>query len=136
MTLKNLLVQVTFGDCDPAGIVFYPNILRWADAGFHHLLRGHGGHANLCKRLQALGVGLAESNARFLSPLRDGDLLEIDSAITEWGRKTLTVLHRGRVGQRLAFEVKEVRCLFKATETGIVAAEVSELRALLEKGSA
>src|SRR4051812_35838364 len=23
---------VEFGDCDPAGIVFYPNFLRWTDA--------------------------------------------------------------------------------------------------------
>ena len=25
-------VQIQWGDCDPAGIVFYPNFLRWMDA--------------------------------------------------------------------------------------------------------
>ena len=26
-------VRIEFGDCDPAGIVFYPNFQRWIDAG-------------------------------------------------------------------------------------------------------
>ena len=25
-------VKIEFGDCDPAGIVFYPNFQRWIDA--------------------------------------------------------------------------------------------------------
>ncbi|BEU28074.1 hypothetical protein PBP221_82140 (plasmid) [Paraburkholderia sp. 22B1P] len=28
-------IDVQFGDCDPAGIVFFPNYLRWVDAAFH-----------------------------------------------------------------------------------------------------
>jgi 4-hydroxybenzoyl-CoA thioesterase len=129
-------VAVSFGDCDPAGIVFYPNIFRWADASFHNLLRQYGGHAALCRDLQSQGIGVIESSGRFLSPLRDGDQLEIESVITDWGRKTLTLVHIGRVGPRGAFEVKEVRCLFKATETAMVAAEVGDLRARLQNGGA
>jgi 4-hydroxybenzoyl-CoA thioesterase len=127
-------VPVSFGDCDPAGIVFYPNILRWCDAAFHTHLRPVGGHADLCARFQAEGIGLVESTARFQSPLRDGDLLEIDTWVSDWGRRTLTVTHKGSVGGNAAFEVTEVRCLFKATETGMVAAEVGDLRAVLETG--
>ena len=32
--LNHYLVQVDWGDCDPAGIVFYPNFYRWMDRGF------------------------------------------------------------------------------------------------------
>jgi 4-hydroxybenzoyl-CoA thioesterase len=128
-------VSVSFGDCDPAGIVFYPNILRWCDAAFHTYLRPAGGHAKLCAMLQAVGIGLIESNARFQSPLRDGDLLDIDTSISDWGRRTLTVTHNGSVGGVASFEVKEVRCLFKATETGMVAAASGDLRAMLEAGN-
>jgi 4-hydroxybenzoyl-CoA thioesterase len=134
MIASKTSVPVSFGDCDPAGIVFYPNILRWCDASFHSHLRSVGGHAHLCTMLQAVGIGLVESNARFQSPLRDGDLLHIDTNIGEWGRRTLTVTHKGSVGGKAAFEVTEVRCLFKATEAGMVAAEVGELRAVLEAG--
>lgn len=135
MTASKTSVPVSFGDCDPAGIVFYPNVLRWCDAAFHTHLRPVGGHAGLCAMLQAVGIGLVESNARFQSPLRDGDPLEIDTRISGWGRRTLTVSHKGTVGGRVAFEVTEVRCLFKATETGMVAAEVGDLRAVLETGN-
>jgi acyl-CoA thioesterase FadM len=31
--------EVQFGDCDPAGIVFYPNYLAWFDAAFGRMLR-------------------------------------------------------------------------------------------------
>jgi 4-hydroxybenzoyl-CoA thioesterase len=135
MSTSSTRVSVSFGDCDPAGIVFYPNILRWCDAAFHTHLRPAGGHAALCAKFQAEGVGLVESTARFQSPLRDGDLLEIDTRISVWGRRTLTVTHNGSVDGRAAFEVTEVRCLFKATETGMVAAEVGDLRAVLETGN-
>lgn len=133
---SSTFVPISFGDCDPAGIVFYPNILRWCDAAFHTFLRPFGGHAALCGRLQAEGIGLVESNARFQSPLRDGDRLEIDTQIIDWGRRTLTVSHKGSVGGRAAFEVTEVRCLFMPTECGMVAAEVSGLQALLQTGGA
>ena len=33
---------VEFGDCDPAGIVFYPNYLRWMDAASLHFFRAMG----------------------------------------------------------------------------------------------
>lgn len=29
-------VEAMFGDCDPAGIVFFPNFLKWMDASSHN----------------------------------------------------------------------------------------------------
>ncbi|MFL6695326.1 MAG: acyl-CoA thioesterase, partial [Ramlibacter sp.] len=29
-------VRVEFGDCDPAGIVWFPNFFRWIDAASRH----------------------------------------------------------------------------------------------------
>lgn len=131
MTPEITEVSVSFGDCDPAGIVFYPNILRWSDAAFHTSLRKFGGHAKICKMLGAVGIGLIESNIRFETPLRDGDVVVVETQVTEWGRRTLTVTHVGTMGGRKAFHVTEVRCLFKATENGIVADEVAALREIL-----
>jgi len=53
--------RVSFGDCDPAGIAYYPNMFKWIDTTFHDWMRIHGGHATLCKRLEAIGIGLMES---------------------------------------------------------------------------
>ena len=35
-------MTIEWGDCDDAGIVFYPNYFRWFDNAFHHLLRQCG----------------------------------------------------------------------------------------------
>ena len=125
-------IPVTFGDCDPAGIVFYPNIFRWMDAGFHQLLRPHGGHAAICKHLGAIGVGLMEASAEFKSPIHDGDALHLTVSVTQWSRRSMTVIHAGRVRDRPAFKGREVRGLFMPVEHGIVAADLKTFRSVLE----
>ena len=37
-------IQVQFGDCDPAGIVFFPNFSKWMDAASLHFFMSCGGH--------------------------------------------------------------------------------------------
>ncbi|MGR1581327.1 acyl-CoA thioesterase [Thalassobius sp. S69A] len=121
-------VQVSFGDCDPAGIVYYPNTFRWMDACFHDALRPFGGHAAICQELQATGIGLVDSGAQFRTPLRDGDRLNIRLTVLDWARKTLTLGYEGHVAERLAFTGKEVRCLFQPTAKGLSAGNMSLLR--------
>lgn len=124
--------NVTFGDCDPAGIAFYPNTFRWFDATFHDMLKKFGGHAKLCEKLGAKGLGLAHAEAQFRSPLTDGDRLDVTLRIETWDERSVTIRYEGHTGQRLAFEGQEVRCLFKAGECGIVAGQIEELRQILE----
>ncbi len=124
-------LQVTFGDCDPAGIVFYPNMFRWMDASFHHFLRTHGGHAAICKKLDAVGLGLIDASAQFKRPLKDGDKLDIHLSLTDWSNKTVTIKYTGKVGDRTAFESKEVRALFKPSDKGITAGELKDFKTLI-----
>lgn len=131
MHIKSL-TNVSFGDCDPAGIVFYPNIFRWMDAAFHKMLRQYGGHQKLCTKLGGLGLGLVDASAQFRSAIRDGDLLEVHGTINEWSRKSMTLTYQGHVGERLAFEGREVRCLFTKGESGIVTGDIGALRTILE----
>ncbi|AJE44897.1 acyl-CoA thioesterase [Celeribacter indicus] len=128
-----LTVDVTFGDCDPAGIVFYPNIFRWMDAAFQKLLRPLGGHDAVCAEFGTIGLGLADAQAQFRSTIRDGDLLEIHTSYANWSRRSVTLAYEGRVDGRIAFEGREVRCLFIRGETGIVAGDIGALRSRLEK---
>jgi 4-hydroxybenzoyl-CoA thioesterase len=123
---------VTFGDCDPAGIVFYPNFFAWFDRTFHDWLRKFGGHAAICSSLGALGLGLMEVNAKFRAPLRDGDTLDLKLSIEAWDRKALRLTYEGDVNGKSAVVGSEVRGLFKTSLTGIMAADMQELRAYLE----
>jgi 4-hydroxybenzoyl-CoA thioesterase len=122
---------VTFGDCDPAGIVFYPHFFAWFDRTFHDWLRNFGGHAKICGALGAAGLGLMEVNAKFRAPLRDGDTLDLHLSIEAWDRKALRLSYLGEVDGKTAVQGSEVRGLFKTAPTGIMAADMQELRAYL-----
>lgn len=85
-------ILVRFGDCDPAGIVFYPRYYEmfnsvvedWCDAGldldFHtmHMERG-------------LGVPAVRIETDFIQPSRLGDRLRAELAVHRLGRASLHV---------------------------------------------
>lgn len=127
-----LIRDISFGDCDPAGIVFYPNVFRWMDAAFHEVLRPHGGHARLCEALGMVGLGLVDASVQFQHPMRDGDRLHLHVSVTSWSRRSLTARHEGRVNDRITFVGQEVRCLFRQGDAGMIAADLAPFRALLE----
>jgi 4-hydroxybenzoyl-CoA thioesterase len=125
--------EVSFGDCDPAGIVWYPRIAGWMDRAFHAMMRAHGGHGPVCARLGAHGVGVVELGLSFRAPLRDGDRAAISLAVESWSRRTFRLRYEGRVGGRPAFEGFEVRALFVPDGAGgLRAGEVAPLREVLD----
>lgn len=127
-----LPVQISFGHCDPAGIVFYPNYFRWFDRCFHtYLLDRVGGHRTLCRDLNARGIGLMDVGADFPSPALDGDLMELQMRILDWGRKTLKLGYRGVIGDRTVVEGFELRCLFVEQDGRMRAGDMAPLRAAL-----
>ncbi len=86
---------VEWGECDPAQIVFYPNIYRWFDKGSHDMMKFHGfGQAEMIERYGIVGFPLIETRARFLRPMQFGDELVIVSRIESHTRKTFKVRHR------------------------------------------
>lgn len=132
-TVHALEYAVSFGDCDPAGIVFYPRAYAWFDRTFHDWLRTFGGHGKICQTLGAAGIGLMQATARFRRPMRDGDTLRIALSIEAWGRKTLRLAYEITIDGEVAAVGSEVRGLFKASGDAIVAGEMGELRKLLDQ---
>ena len=101
---------VSFGDCDPAGIVFYPNFYRWFDEAVHVLLRSIGWS---WQRTQAefgwMGLALAGAEARFLRPATHGDQLRIESRVASFELKRVNMAHRVLRGDDLLCEGLERR---------------------------
>jgi len=128
-----LIIDISFGDCDPAGIVFYPNAFRWMDATFHNHLRAFGGHSDICKSLGAMGLGLVDAAAQFRRPMHDGDRLELRLDMTGWTPRSVALSYQGTVDGKVTFTGHEVRCLFARTDAGIAATDISALRTLLEQ---
>ena len=103
---------IGFGDCDPAGIVFYPNFFRWFDAAAHHMFRAVGCDIRRTRGEQGWIVGpLVNAGATFHSPATYGDAVEVHSTIGEWTAKTFRVDYRITRGPTLIAEGWEVRIL-------------------------
>ncbi len=133
MTVAHTLDHpVSFGDCDPAGIV--SRAFAMFDRTSHDWLRRFGGHGALCRRMDAVGVGLMEAGAQFQRPMRDGDVLWLTLSIAAWSRKSLRVSYEGRIDGQIAVSGFEVRGLFKQGDAGIVAAEIEALRLTVSNG--
>ncbi len=102
---------VEFGDCDPAGIVFYPNFFRWMDAASLRYFRAAGVPPWRESEAQngILGTPLVDASARFVRPASYGDAIHIETWIDEWRRKSFVMSHIIRRGETVLVEGREVR---------------------------
>ena len=108
-------VDVMWGDCDPAGIVHYPNYFIWMDEASHYLFSGVGlGWTSLQENFGVPGAPLVNAQADFRSPAKFGDQLTIRSYVSRCGTKSLTVTHEILAGERLVAEGRESRVWVKA----------------------
>ena len=111
MFTNTTAIDVQFGDCDPAGIVYYPTYFRYCDNATVALfatalarpkrdwLAAHG----------AAGIPMVDTGARFLAPSTYGDRLDIRSEVTELGRSSFSILHTFGKDGRTTVEAREKR---------------------------
>lgn len=129
-------IDISFGDCDPAQLVFYPNYFAWFDRVYHAFLKSRGiDHGSLREKLGAAGTGLMEAGASFRAPATNGDRLTVKLAVHTWRDKTVRLAYEGRVGNRLVVEGFEIRGLFVRVDGALKAAPIAPLKALLEQSA-
>lgn len=88
-------VLVRFGDCDPAGIVFYPRYFEM----FNNLVEdwcAHGLGTSFRELHQERGLGLPTAGIQtdFVAPSRLGDMLRAELQVEKLGGASLTVAIR------------------------------------------
>jgi YbgC/YbaW family acyl-CoA thioester hydrolase len=88
-------VQVGWGDCDPAGIVFYPRFYAWMDMASHALAREMGipREAMLPPATDLLGFPVVGTQAQYVTPARMDDVLEVRTWVARVGRSSLSLRH-------------------------------------------
>ena len=106
-------VEVMFGDCDPAGIVFFPNFCKWMDASSLNFFVQCGipPWRELVKTEGIIGTPLLEIHTKFSVSATYGERLQIHTSIDAWGRKTITQRHVIKRGDTLICEGTEMRAL-------------------------
>ena len=110
--LTNLrTIRVQWGDCDPAGIVFYPRYFEWFDASTILLFEKATGLKKIEMLEQHGGAGLAllEARAVFKVASHYGEDLEVETEVTEFRRSSFFVRHRVMKQGGVALEGFETR---------------------------
>lgn len=104
-------VQVHFGDCDPAGIVFFPNFSRWMDEASlaFFMACGIAPWRELVKTRGIVGTPLLEIHTQFKQAATYGETLQISTSIESWANKTFRQRHVVRRGEDLICEGTETR---------------------------
>jgi 4-hydroxybenzoyl-CoA thioesterase len=115
---------VEFGDCDPAGIVWFPNFFRWIDNASRYFFVSCGvpPWTETEKSLGVIGTPLVDTHAKFMKTATYGDLLQIHVTVPEWRAKSFVQRYRiARNGEPI-MECDEVRIFAGRREDGSIKA--------------
>lgn len=104
-------VEICFGDCDPAGIVFFPNFSKWMDTASLAFFMACGvpPWRELVKTRGIIGTPLLEIHTKFLKTATYGETIEIHTSVEDWQAKTFRHRHLVKRGDVLLCEGTEVR---------------------------
>jgi len=110
MLINKKKIRVEWGDCDPAGIVYYPRYFAFFDNCTAALFEAAGlPKQEMLKTYGIVGIPMVDTRARFLASSRFGDDVVVESSISEWGRSSFDVQHKLFKGEVLAVECFETR---------------------------
>ncbi|HEY5306673.1 MAG TPA: thioesterase family protein [Pseudolabrys sp.] len=103
-------VRIEWGDCDPAGIIFYPRYFEIFDASTAALFERVMGMTKfeMFKNLEFAGWPLVKTHARFLKPTRFGDDVTVETSV-KFGRSSFEIEHRLSLRSELCAECSEKR---------------------------
>ena len=104
-------VAVQFGDCDPAGIVFFPNFSRWMDEASlaFFMAQGIPPWRELVKTRGIIGTPLLEIHTQFIRPATYGETIHVHTTVEAWMNKTFRHRHVVRRGDTVLCEGTVVR---------------------------
>ncbi|MCG6903635.1 MAG: acyl-CoA thioesterase [Rhodobacter sp.] len=119
MLTSHRTLMIEWGDCDPAGIVFYPRYFAMFDASTaNHFAAAGMPKPELLRRFGLVGFPMVDTRAVFHIPSSFGDEVEIVTRFLRFGRSSFDVEHRLMRGDKLAVEGFEKRVLVRKSDDG------------------
>jgi 4-hydroxybenzoyl-CoA thioesterase len=103
--------RIEWGECDPAGIVFYPRYFAMFDNATTLLFSAALGMTKyqFLAKYDCAGYPMVDTRARFLIPCRFGDDVTIETTMTEAKRSSFNITHYLKKDGALAVEAFETR---------------------------
>jgi 4-hydroxybenzoyl-CoA thioesterase len=111
MLVSRREIEIEWGDCDPAGIVFYPRYFAYFDACTGHLFELALGMKKIAwaEHYGIVGFPMVDTRASFKIPSRYGDVVTVETQATTFRRSSFDVQHRILKDGTLAVEGFETR---------------------------
>jgi 4-hydroxybenzoyl-CoA thioesterase len=110
MLVNRRTLRIEWGQCDPAGIVFYPQYFIIFDTSTGWLFERTGLSPRAMRQKYGIvGIPVVDVGATFRAPCRFDDEVIVESQVGEWGRSSFTVRHRILNNGNLALEGFEKR---------------------------
>ena len=92
--VKQYKIKVEWGDCDPYGIVFYPNFYKWMDSAQWNYFKSIKQPISKLEELYNIkGLPLLHTEAKFLSACIREDILNIQTSLVNITNSTLKLQH-------------------------------------------
>lgn len=105
-------VQIQWGDCDPANIVYYPRYFAMFDDSTSTLFEVAGfSKQDLVRKYGLVGIPMVDARSKFYIPSTYGDWITIETKIESIKRSSFEVKHNVYKGEALAIEGFETRVL-------------------------
>ena len=103
--------RIEWGDCDPAGIIYYVRYFEIFDVSTTTLFERAIGMKKIqyLKAYNFLGHPVAETRAKFRMPTRFGDEVAIKTQVVHVGRSSIKLEHHLSLGAAVAAEGTETR---------------------------
>ena len=111
MLTNTRTVRIEWGDCDPAGIIYYPRYFAIFDASTSQLIERATGMKKIeyLKAYDFIGHPVLETRAQFRLPTRFGDEVGIESRSPPAAASSFKIEHRLTLAGTLAAEGFETR---------------------------
>jgi 1,4-dihydroxy-2-naphthoyl-CoA hydrolase len=101
---------IRFADVDGAGVVFFANYLAICHEAYEEQLLRAGIELGGYFRANQVAIPIAKTSAQYLAPLRSGDRVRVELAVTVTGESGFAIAYRvmltGSSGDKLAALVK------------------------------
>ena len=87
-------IMVEWGDCDPAGIVYYPAYFKWFDQATYRLFLAAGmRREDVSSGQWKEGTPLVAAECSFRRASQTGEKLVIESRVEKFGRSSFVIRH-------------------------------------------
>ena len=101
-------ILVRFGDLDPAGIAYYPNLVNYLHEAFEDFFRGHVGRPYPELYREGLGFPTVKLEVEYLRPVQYGDHVDIAVVVEHVGRSSVRLRYEASVQGRPVFTGRNV----------------------------